>query len=128
LGISSLSLSPSLWNLEAVKVSSVSIPQATGYLDPDLDVWVGVGSLGGEARSGMCWQLMTNDISWVCRTLRPLVSTTTDPAISPTRAYLYVQNLWPQNSKHGILGAQLCTNWEYTELTLLFVSPRPCEL
>jgi hypothetical protein len=77
-----------------VKVSSVPIPQATDYLD--LDLLIRVGEWWGEgeaARSGVCWQLMTNDVSWVCPTLHPLVSTTTDPPMSPTRAYLYVQNL-----------------------------------
>jgi hypothetical protein len=57
----------------------------------------------------MCWQLMTNDVSWVCPTLRPLLSTImTDPAMAPTKAYLYVQKLWPQISKcsRTLLGTQ----------------------
>jgi hypothetical protein len=79
------------------EVSCGSIPQANDYLDLDLVAMVS-GALGGE-EGCVCWQLMTNDVSWVCPILHCLLPAIAGPVVAPSRNCSYVQNFWPQNSK-----------------------------
>jgi hypothetical protein len=121
----------SLWNLEAPEVSSISVPPGC-RLSPARPCRPGWLLGRGERREVGCvgswWQMVSRGST---PTLHPLVSaTTTDPTISPTRAYLCVQGLWPQNSEHKSFGDRrigVYINCGYAELTLLLVSPLSCE-